>query len=162
MNREEKLELIYQEERLAEQRSQTQMDELQTLLTTPSFGEERFPEPFQTYEIEVGERNHDVWEMQIPPDKAGVVTGIANEWYPGMELELIVDNTSKMKIERETAEPNNPKEESFIAKNRILWRASNEGSEARNIGVFTEGYFVPVEAYEKLSDLYKKYEGLGL
>lgn len=116
----------------------------------------RLEHPFVYEDIKVGDEDKLIHDINIPGDKAVVITHIANEWYPGTVVKLIVDGVTR-EFEYESAEINNPKEVNILAREQITWRATNDTGETsgvteedKEIGVFTDGHFIPIEKYDYL------------
>lgn len=162
MNKEEKLELILQEEEMYHQRRRTELAELRTIFNSPSFAEESFEEPFQYRELEPGAKNVPVYEQEIPSGRAAVIEKIGTEWAPEITLTLKIDNSEKRIEEKDTGNPDNPIETQMLAKKRVLWQASNDKEESFHIGILTDGYYIPEVYYQRLADIYHDAEEMSL
>lgn len=145
------LEFILEDER--QRRKET---ELALNLTTQY---NRLEDPFRFKDIEVGDKDKTIYDVNIPGDKGVVITHIANEWYPGIVVKLTIDGVTR-EYEYESAEINDPKEVNILAREQITWRASNNtgddddiNNEDREIGVYTDGHFIPIEQYNHLESV---------
>lgn len=138
----DKWDLILQEEKMHEQRVERALD-----YTTPG---NQFNHPFQHENVEPGDDGTLLYNLNIAGSKAAVITKIGNEWYPNIELELIIDG-NKRSIEREVAPTEDPLETKIVAREQIEWRAKSDADEEYVIGVLTDGHYVPVRMYDELS-----------
>lgn len=100
----------------------------------------------------------DVLSIDIDAGEAAVIKDIANEWYDGTSLELRVDGVRIEKnVERSIASIDDPKEVQILARDRVVWRAVNEGSQNRDIAALADGVLIPSDAYDEKVDQYQEY-----
>lgn len=177
MNRKEKLQLIFQDERTHVERQRLQAErekieelkhqrllkELQTLLESPELPDESIDDDFQIATLPVTDVKQRVFYYEVPNNRAAVIEYIGNDWYPGVTYEFVVDNEVVFgDTQREIAPTNNPTEVSILAKDKILWLANNTNSttsaEERNLAVVTGGRLIPEELYDMYTELFDKYD----
>lgn len=157
MNRQEKLNLIMEEERNRLERERNELMKTRAILEGPFFGEEAFDEPFQFETVPEGAREYTVYRRDIPKGKAAVVTHIANEWYPRTVFEFKTDEYGR-KVEKAIGDTENPRKTRLMAKDRIEWTVSNRRGEEVTVGIVTDGYYIPERAYNAFSDIYHEME----
>lgn len=155
MNRAEKLELILRDDELRKQEEQNRLLKLQQLLNMGGFANEMIEDDFQHTEVKITQVPVEIYSLTVPDERAAVITYVGNDWYPGLTYHFSVDNYDVgSDIQREIAPTNNPTEVKILAKNNIIWRATNDGDEARNVGIVTGGHFVPKQVYDELADIF--------
>lgn len=170
MNRENKIQLIMEDERnrireqeLTLQREEHKLHELDTLLDSPGLPDERIEDDFQTATVPITDVQQRVFYYEVPNNRAAIIEYIGNDWYPGLTYEFIVDNHSILEgTQREIAPTENPKNVHIICTDKITWVATNTNgdvdAEERDVGIVTGGRLVPEKAYNLYTDLYDEYD----
>lgn len=168
MDNEKKLELIIEDDRVREIQQQVREMQQQNrlimvnqILDAASMPNDLVDDDFQHELIELGEEDVIVYDLDVPPSKAFLVEYVGNDWYPGIEYDIVVDGDTILgTIEREIAPTSNPTSIKFLARDNVRWYGSNNAEEAtedRNLGVVTGGKMVPAEVYEELQDVLRQF-----
>jgi hypothetical protein len=117
----------------------------------------RFP-PGQRYQYKVVKAGQSdiVFKLDIPPDKVGIITEVANSWYPNTYLLWSIDGAGKTeKVERVIASIDNPKtyEKGIVAFVKIEWEAYNNDTTDHVFEVLLDGYFIDQKIYKKIAGI---------
>lgn len=161
MNREEKIRFLFEDERMRKLEEQNELLRMRQIIESPSVAGNTIDDDFQNDEVGLNEEDKTIFSLNIESGKALIIEYIGNDWYPGIEYEVLLDGEHIIgTVEREIAPTNNPVEVSYIVRESVEWLASNleedGASEARNLGVVTGGKFIPVEYYDKLVNMYNE------
>lgn len=161
MNFRQKLNLIMEDEKNYHERKRTEMMELRTIFNSPHFAGDSFRDPFQFGTVSQGGKNVPIYELEVPDSKAAVVTKVGTEWAPNIDITLRIDNDLKQLQQRDVGNPDDPMETNWLVNEHMKWLVSNDKSEDFDIGILADGFFIPVEFYERLSEIYDKGEELS-
>ena len=132
----------------------------ESLTTGPVLPDQKIEEPYQTATVPNNGTQVDVLELSIDTGKAAVIQQIGNDWFPGMEFEIRIDEVRVEKnIQRQVAPTNNPQEIEILAKSDVKWTAINEGKEDRTVAAVADGIYVPESVYDK--KVQKYYDDMG-
>jgi hypothetical protein len=127
------------------------IEELTRILAPPLY---RF-QPSQRYQyktIKAG-KSDLVYKLEIPPDKVGVVTEVANTWFPNTYYMWSVDGAGKAeKVERQIATLNNPKQydKGIVSFVGIEWEAYNNDTSDHVFEIVCDGYFMDEKIYRRI------------
>lgn len=82
----------------------------------------------------------------------GIITQVANDWYPGTFLEWYIDHKLK-KVDYIIAQIDVPKEyeRGIPFFEEIEWVAHNESDEDRTFGVVCDGFFIDKKIYKSIT-----------
>lgn len=118
--------------------------------STPSTLRNRVKDPFQFTAVDVGD-SKEVYSLELDSNEAILIEDIGNEWYKGLTFTLEIDG-NKREYQRSVADPNEPRSVSILASNEITWTVENSGSQARDVGVLTDGQYISQEQYDELTE----------
>jgi len=112
----------------------------------------RRDDQYQYKTVPAGE-NRTVFYLRNPnPTKlVGLITEVANDWYPHTYLEWRIDYNPKI-VEYMIGNINNPKEfeRGIPFKEEVEWIAYNNDTEEHAFGVLCDGFFISREVYERI------------
>lgn len=150
-----------QESQVVVEKQNTEADSDHEPLTTgPVLPDQKIEEPYQTATVPNNGKEVDVLELSIDTGKAAVIQQIGNDWFPGMEFQIVIDEVRVEKnIQRQVAPTNDPQEIEILAKSNVKWTATNEGKEDRTVAAVADGIYVPESIYDKKVEKY--YDGMG-
>lgn len=135
----------------------TNAESIQLLASEPVLPEQKIDNPYQTANVPNNGELTEVLNIEIDKDEAAIIKQIANDWYEGMEFEIVVDGIRVEKdIERQVAPTDDPQEANILARETIVWRAINEGTEDRTVSAVADGVYIPAEIYDDKVDEYQK------
>lgn len=153
MDREDKLRMIMMDDVAQEMRVDNAMSAVQKALDGGSTPRQIFDDEYQTGAVSVGE-TEIIYRHDVDPGEVIYIQEIANEWYPGIEYTLLIDDKRALgDIRRQLAPMNNPRDVEFFAEESIVWKASNNGSEERDLGVITGGKKITEDTYSLYRNL---------
>lgn len=164
MSKEERLRLLLEDERVRELELRNRLMMINQVIDSAPFPQDVVDDDFQHALVELGEEEEVVYELDVPSNKAFIAEYIGNDWYPGIEYKLFVDDDTILgTIEREIAPTNDPTKVRFLARETVRWEASNNNDDAtedRNLGVVTGGSFIPAEVYDELHNITRQMGGI--
>ncbi|MEM1558264.1 MAG: hypothetical protein QXG12_06700 [Thermoproteota archaeon] len=127
------------------------LEELNKLIAPPLH---RFPanQRYQYKLVKAGESDI-VFKLDIPPDKVGVITEVANSWYPNTYYMWSVDGAGRAeRVERQIAPIESPKQydKGIVAFVGIEWEAYNNDTRDHVFEVLVDGYFIDKALYRRI------------
>lgn len=160
MNTEEKLRLIFEDEKIRVQEEQNKLDRLSTVLDGPSTPSQILENSYQTEEVPITDKFQRVFEHENPAGQALIITEIGNDWYPGVEWRIKIDGEIVGdELQLEISPTESPKEVEWLCRDKVVWQAKNTGSEPRDLGVVNNGHYIPMEAYREYASIYDEFGG---
>jgi len=98
-------------------------------------------------------RSDTVFKLENPqPDLLmGIITQVANDWYPNTYLDWLIDYSPK-RVEYKIAEIENPKgyERGIPFEREVRWIAYNNDVSDHVFGVLCDGFFISKKLYQKI------------
>lgn len=155
MNKKDKLDLALRDDMNRQKEKEVAID---TILNGPSIAEERVDHPFQYKEVKAGAEKEKVYELNVPARQALIIKSMANEWYPKTVFHLDIDRSTN-RHERALADPEDPLDVNMLAREKVEWYVTNNSNEDRDIGILTDGFYIPVEVYENIKSSYEMMGG---
>lgn len=125
------------------------MESLEILLA-PKTQDRMFERPYQRKLVAAGQEE-EVYRLTVPPSYVGVITRMANSWFPNTKLFRLIDNkTMEPEIERIVAPLDNPMAVKLFAQREVVWRARNSDAIEHTFEVFMDGFYIPVDLGERI------------
>jgi len=107
---------------------------------------------YQYATVKAGE-SKTVWFMRNPQPQllVGIITQVANSWYPNTYLEWFIDHYPK-KIEYVIGDVEKPKhfERGIPFHGQVKWVAHNEDTVAHTFEVLCDGFFIPKKIFNSI------------
>lgn len=112
----------------------------------PPRSDQLFHTPYQYKDIGAGKSGR-VFELKIPGDvTGGIITHIANNWFPNTywEFEVDFEKVYESKVERKIAPVTEPKQVRILVREKIEARAYNDSTSDHTFEMLCDGYYIPL------------------